>query len=435
MSTKAPKTRPATEADRKAALDALAAADIPAKDMEDAFNAYSNKWNLKQCGKALEKAGVDGDEIYRIFQANDPRTQAADQPDADTAISADATAGDEQQPEPGAESAPCDPAALPASVDNAAQPAPQTDAPAATDDTAETARPDDGELLVNPRNVRKLGRETIEVEQELTDAEKLEVGGRMAKALADRDRLELEFAGVKKDYKARIDLAVSEAAEAGAEFRAGMRKLTVRAVKFEDRSTMEIVYVEPDGAQRELMRRPMTHEERMNKLPMATSESDDAPQTQAAPPIIGETEPTPDQSRTCITCMHMVKGDAEMPEACQTCSQCDSGPDDNWQPKRECASCAHSTTRVDMYPCSGCALNPDGPYAGPDDRWEFRWDAAAVCYADDKTAPDAGEQDAAPNDDAMPTAETDSDGMPALDPESMPLAPVDTMHDAPEVQQ
>ena len=45
----------------------------------------------------------------------------------------------------------------------------------------------------------------------------------MADALRERDKLETELLAVKKDYKARIDLSVSKAAEAAAEYRSGKR--------------------------------------------------------------------------------------------------------------------------------------------------------------------------------------------------------------------
>ena len=228
---------------------------------------------------------------------------------------------------------------------------------AAPQDTADDA------LLTCPHDVRELGRETIDVTLELTDDERLELAQEMAAALAERDRLEAEFAAVKKDYKARIDLEVSKAAEAGAEFRAGQRTMPVSCLKFEDRTTMEIVYNDSVSG-REVYRREMTAEERRLPLPLDIKSQ----------PLVGETEQTPADitpfnARTCINCGHFVQNDGPLPEPCQTCSRCNNGDTDNWTLQRECRTCVHKTNAVDLYPCKGCALNAHEATRGDEDRW------------------------------------------------------------------
>ena len=80
--------------------------------------------------------------------------------------------------------------------------------------------------------MRACGRENIEVLVDLTDEQLLDLGSEMADALRERDKLETELLAVKKDYKARIDLSVSKAAEAAAEYRSGKRYETVTSHRF-----------------------------------------------------------------------------------------------------------------------------------------------------------------------------------------------------------
>lgn len=247
----------------------------------------------------------------------------------------------------------------------------------------DTPAPDD--LLACPHDVRELGRETINVTLKLTDEERLELAQDMAAALAERDRLEAEFASVKKDYKARIDLQVSAAAEAGEIFRAGERTMPVSCCTFEDRTTMEIVYNDSVSG-REVYRRSMTGEERRLPLPLDIQ----------SPPPAGEPEQTPADitpfnARTCITCGHFAQDDGPLPDPCQTCGQCGNGERDNWTPQRHCRTCAYKTNAVDLYPCKGCALNAHEADRGDENRWmnetaELRTDT--------------------PQDDAVPPAQT-----------------------------
>lgn len=298
--------------------------------------------------------------------------------------------------------------------------------------TADTDTDDEGEpsastnapdILTCPLNLHKLGKELITVTQELTDAERLELAGKMADALQRRDMLEEEFASVKKSYKDKIDLTVEDAATAGSEYRSGERTHTLMCEKYEDKSTLEIVYLEPITG-REISRRKMTDDDRRLKLPM------DAPIA-----FIGTTEPTPDTTRTCVTCTHMAQDTDEMPEPCQTCIQCDNGDADNWEPEKECPTCANSTTRVNLYPCAGCCRNAADDHQGDDDRWELK-EVENVAATQDVL-----EQDATAEAEDMPPAEADApttedsvdhdEDMPA-----MPLPSPDVMPDVmPDVRQ
>ena len=133
--------------------------------------------------------------------------------------------------------------------------------------------PDDA----GPHDVRACGRENIEVLVDLTDEQLLDLGSEMADALRERDKLETELLAVKKDYKARIDLSVSKAAEAAAEYRSGKRFETVSCDRFEDRTTMEVVWCDSVTG-KEISRRPMTAEERQHRLELVTP---DKPRTTA----------------------------------------------------------------------------------------------------------------------------------------------------------
>lgn len=264
----------------------------------------------------------------------------------------------------------------------------------------EASTPEIQDIITCPPNLHKMGKELVTVTQELTDAERIDLAGVMADALQRRDALDEEFASVKRSYKAKIDLAVEDAAAAGAEYRSGERTHTLMCEKYEDKSTLEIVYLEP-ATGREVNRRKMTDDDRRLKLPMGDPIA-----------VIGTTEPTPDNARTCINCTHMAQGTDDMPEPCQTCSQCDNGDADNWTPEKKCPTCASSTTRVGLYPCNGCSLNADAEHQGDEDRWTCKVSAFAVVM----TSEEPGETDDGAY--AEADAEAANDDMP-----TMPIAP------------
>ena len=62
----------------------------------------------------------------------------------------------------------------------------------------------------------------------------------------------------------------------------------------------------------------------------------------------------------------------EKAEPCMACAQANGGDADNWEPRRECKTCAHVTSTVDGFPCGGCSLNPDPGHGGDEDRWTWK---------------------------------------------------------------
>lgn len=216
-----------------------------------------------------------------------------------------------------------------------------------------------GMLYPVPAHYDEMGKELVTVMLPLTEDERLELAGRMADALASRDKLEAEFNAVKKDYKARIEIAISDAAEAGAEYRAGERTHSILCNKYEDNATLEIVHLCPSTG-REMARRPMQGKELQHTL--STDEGTE-----------GTTEPTPDNhGRTCLSCAHNSVDVPQEKDPCMQCHHADNGHDDNWYPLEECKTCAYSTNSVDSPPCAGCSLNPDADYQGEESRWLIR---------------------------------------------------------------
>ena len=154
--------------------------------------------------------------------------------------------------------------------------------------------PDDA----GPHDVRACGRENIEVLVDLTDEQLLDLGSEMADALRERDKLETELLAVKKDYKARIDLSVSKAAEAAAEYRSGKRFETVSCDRFEDRTTMEVVWCDSVTG-KEISRRPMTAEERQHRLELVTPDKP-ADNGEGRAEVLTLPVPPAANARTCL---------------------------------------------------------------------------------------------------------------------------------------
>lgn len=218
-------------------------------------------------------------------------------------------------------------------------------------------------------DVRACGREQIEVLVDLTEEKLLELGSEMAEALRERDKLETELLAVKKDYKARIDLAVSKAADAAAEYRSGQRLETVSCDRFEDRTTMEVVWCDSVTA-KEISRRPMTAEERQHRFEiMAPDKPGDNGEDRAE--VLTLPAPPAANARTCLSCRHLSDG-TERAKPCLTCVQANSGDADQWEPRRECKTCVHVTGTVDGFPCGGCSRNPDPDHGGDEDRWTWK---------------------------------------------------------------
>ena len=226
--------------------------------------------------------------------------------------------------------------------------------------------PDDA----GPHDVRACGRENIEVLVDLTDEQLLDLGSEMADALRERDKLETELLAVKKDYKARIDLSVSKAAEAAAEYRSGKRFETVSCDRFEDRTTMEVVWCDSVTG-KEISRRPMTAEERQHRLELVTPDKS-ADNGEGRAEVLALPAPPAANARTCLSCRHLSADGTEKAEPCMACAQANGGDTDNWEPRRECKTCAHVTSTVDGFPCGGCSLNPDPGHGGDEDRWTWK---------------------------------------------------------------
>ena len=125
----------------------------------------------------------------------------------------------------------------------------------------------------------------------------------MADALRERDKLETELLAVKKDYKARIDLSVSKAAEAAAEFRSGKRFETVSCDRFEDRTTMEVVWCDSVTGKK-ISRRPMTAEERQHRLELVTPDKP-ADNGEGRAEVLALPAPPVANARTCLSCRHL----------------------------------------------------------------------------------------------------------------------------------
>lgn len=109
-------------------------------------------------------------------------------------------------------------------------------------------------------------REIIQHNYPLTDAEKLELAHEMADARAEMSRLEFELAGIKKEYKERIDMCAGQLGDAVKKFRSGLADpVEVECDVYQDFDSQEMVYV-PVEENVELCRRPMRDNEKRPDL-------------------------------------------------------------------------------------------------------------------------------------------------------------------------
>ena len=140
-----------------------------------------------------------------------------------------------------------------------------------------------------------------------------------------------------------------------------------------------IIWLDHDNGV-EMKRRPMTAEERQYRLPIprpgdnASTTPPDPADEQPAPVPKDETIGTPHAANehTCLDCGHMNDGeDGRQANECASCSQSGSGETNQWTPRRECRTCAHSYNIIDMPPCKGCALNVMPECRGDEERWEW----------------------------------------------------------------
>lgn len=246
--------------------------------------------------------------------------------------------------------------------------------PLAMMDDAQDAAP----VALPPTDIHLLGNDTIEVDIALSKEDLNAVASRMADAISRKERLESELDSFRKDINKQIKDAEHDASLAALDYRMGKVKRTVDCEKMADYDTCQIVWRAKDSDEI-VKRRPMTAEEKQLPLPISYP---DAPRTP-----VGKTFGGPISSaHTCIDCASLAEraDGAELPEACQTCSQADNGSADNWTPRRECRTCSHSQTQVNMPPCAWCALNVEECYRGDAEGWEWQ-EATSV---DDKMSLD-----------------------------------------------
>lgn len=101
----------------------------------------------------------------------------------------------------------------------------------------------------------------------MSGVEKLELGNAMAKAQERIDELEDDLASIRKSYKARIEEQQEILSQAAKEYRDGKTEpQKVECDVFQDWTTDELVYVTADEAAEEIMRRPMTDDEKRPTL-------------------------------------------------------------------------------------------------------------------------------------------------------------------------
>ena len=207
----------------------------------------------------------------------------------------------------------------------------------------------------------------------LSDDEKLELGDTMAKAQEKIDALEDELQSIRKSFKARIEEQQEILSKAAKEYRDGKTEpQEVECDVFQDWSTDELVYVTADESAEEIMRRPMTDDEKRPTLFDAPPDGKGHSAPLGEDPRHQDTPaPTPPTwGHTCIDCTHMANGqDGAQAEECASCVQSGSGTLDNWQPRRECRTCNYSRTQIHMPPCNTCLRNVEERYRGDDDNW------------------------------------------------------------------
>lgn len=238
----------------------------------------------------------------------------------------------------------------------------------------------------------------------LSDDEKLELGDTMAKAQEKIDALEDELQSIRKSFKARIEEQQEILSKAAKEYRDGKTEpQEVECDVFQDWSTDELVYVTADEAAEEIMRRPMTDDEKRPTLFDAPPDGKGHSAPLGEDPRHQDTPaPTPPTwGHTCIDCTHMANGqDGAQAGECASCVQSGSGTLDNWQPRRECRTCNYSRTQIHMPPCNTCLRNVEERYRGDDDNWIWAGPGSTENAPEDEASPgltvDANAADAPP---------------------------------------
>lgn len=225
----------------------------------------------------------------------------------------------------------------------------------------------------------------------LSDDEKLELGDTMAKAQEKIDALEDELQSIRKSFKARIEEQQEILSKAAKEYRDGKTEpQKVECDVFQDWSTDELVYVTADEAAEEIMRRPMTDDEKRPTLFDAPPDGKGHSAPLGEDPRHQDTPaPTPPTwGHTCIDCTHMANGqDGAQAGECASCVQSGSGTLDNWQPRRECRTCNYSRTQIHMPPCNTCLRNVEERYRGDDDNWIWAGPGSTENAPEDEASP------------------------------------------------
>ena len=140
------------------------------------------------------------------------------------------------------------------------------------------------EIAIIATNARPIGpnmtyvrEETITVAEPLTDAERLEYGQEMADALAKIEEYEAALDAERKHYK-RLETQEKIAQTASKHYRDGKEEREVHCDLLKDWDKCEMVWVESTEHYREVLRRPMTAEERQGSFlekPISVSPGDD----------------------------------------------------------------------------------------------------------------------------------------------------------------
>lgn len=238
---------------------------------------------------------------------------------------------------------------------------------------------DDDETVPMPAEPAFLKTETITVSVPLAPEERESVGDRMASALEQIAELEDDLDSYRKSINAQIKSLQKDAEAARKEWQEGKTEQEVYCDVMADYEAEAIVWIDHDNGAK-MKRRPMTAEERQYRLPIprpgdgASTPPSDPADEQTAPPPVDETIGTPPVTNrhTCLDCGHMNNGeDGTQAEECASCSQSGSGEIDQWTPRRECRTCAHSHDIIDMPPCKGCVFNVMPEHRGDEERWEW----------------------------------------------------------------
>lgn len=187
----------------------------------------------------------------------------------------------------------------------------------------------------------------------LSDEDKLQLANEMAEAQAKIDDLEAELANIRKEYKNQIDVYQTALSQAAREFREGMTESqSVECDVFQDWNTNEIVYITSDEMAEEVLRRPMTAEEKQPTL-------FDAPPT-ANPQTLSH-------RKNLLRGSHSL--DRQIIEEDSPCTHAEDRGQDNNDVHRECLTCTYKNIGINMPPCNTCERNPNSKDGCTDDNW------------------------------------------------------------------